>query len=192
MVVSEDVGFPFAYLLENPVTGEVENRIATFMLQSFAAWGILAALVGYMLWRRGKRIPGGHIALLFTLCYCASQIVLDSTRYDALVLRSNGFVSMVQILGCVGLLVPVVIFSGIYLRAGCKKGVGAAVWAAMACMLGLAGYMEYFVQNTREKAFLAYGIMTLAMGIVVALTLLLRKMTMDKLEAALSAADTND
>jgi len=40
----------------------------------------------------------GHVAMLFMVFYSSMEFVLDSTRYDSSFLRSNGFVSLVQIL----------------------------------------------------------------------------------------------
>lgn len=182
MVVPEDVGLPFAYPLENLIAGTTENRVATFMIQSFLVGIIVLALLGYILWcaRKNKKIPDGDIALIFILAYCASQVVLDSTRYDALVLRSNGFVSMVQIVSCIGILVTIILFSVRFVKSGCLKSVGFVIWGSILSMLGLAGYMEYFVQNTRAKSFLAYSVMGSAMLAVVVLTLILRSMAMHK------------
>ena len=52
---------------------------------------------------RKRKVADGDVCLLFLLCYGALQIVCDSTRYDSLFLRSNGFISIVQILGLVGM-----------------------------------------------------------------------------------------
>lgn len=176
MVVPEDLGFPFAYPLTNAVTGVSENRLATFMLQSMVTGAIIAALLVYMAWCaiKKKKIRDGDICLLFLLAYGASQIVFDSTRYDSLVLRSNGFVSMVQIVGLVAVVMVIAVFSVRMVKSRGLKPWQFAIWGGILAMFGLAGYMEYFVQNTGAKALLGYSIMSAALIVAVALTLLIR------------------
>lgn len=179
MVVSDGLEFPFAYSLVNVVTGTVQNRLATFMIQSMVAAAIVLGLVVYMLVSRirKKKIPEGDIFLIFLLCYCASQIVSDSTRYDALVLRSNGFISMVQVVSLVGLLVPVGIFMGRLVKRTGFRWKYLACWGIMGAAFGLACYMEYIVQNNGHKALMAYSTMSVCMAVVVALTLLCRHLS---------------
>jgi len=176
MTVAEHLGLPFAYPLTNAVTGASEMRLATFMIQSFAAWLILALLLLYILLchLRKKDLRHGEIFLLFTLAYSASQIVCDSTRYDALVLRSNGFVSMVQIVGLVALVAVIVIFSVRLVKRTGMRPWYFGIWGAMLAMFGLAGYMEYFIQNNGTKALLGYSIMSACLVVIVLLSLLIR------------------
>lgn len=177
MIVSDALAFPFSYPLVNVVSGTVQNRLATFMIQSMVAAVIVAALLMYMLVCRirKKEIPDGDIFLIFLLCYCASQIVCDSTRYDALVLRSNGFISMVQVVSLIGLLIPVGIFVFRLVKKTGFKAKYLLIWGAMGAAFGLACYMEYIVQNNGHKALMAYSTMSGCMLVVVALTLLCRR-----------------
>ena len=98
---------PFAYPVSNAVTGAVEYRLATFMFQAITTGIIFLALaLFFSLGQKNKKLKDGDTCLLFLLCYGACQILLDSTRYDSLFMRSNGFISIVQILGCVALCWP--------------------------------------------------------------------------------------
>ena len=91
---------PFVYPVTNAVSGALEYRLATFMIQSMVALLLFAGLSAYYLSKDPKgRRKDGDTALIFLLIYGASQVVLDSTRYDSLFFRSNGFVSVVQVLG---------------------------------------------------------------------------------------------
>ena len=175
-VVADSVGFPFAYPITNSVSGVQENRLATFMIQSGVAFAIVAVLLVYMLICRigKKKIADGDVALLFLLAYGASQIVCDSTRYDSLFLRSNGFISVVQILGLVALLVPLVLFSVRMVKNMGLKGFHFAVWLVMLGLMGAAGYMEYHVQRHGDQAVFAYSVMSASLGAVVLLTLFIR------------------
>ena len=176
MLLPENVGFPVSFPLINPVTGESENRLATFMFQSASAALIVVCLLLYMLVQfiRKRKIKDGDIFYLFLGAYSISQIICDSTRYDALVFRSNGFVSMVQILGLVALLFITVVFSVRLIKSKGFKPWYIAFWVGIAGMLGLAGYMEYFVQNNGTKALFAYSVMTAALVVLYIILLVIR------------------
>lgn len=150
---------PLAYPVANAVTGEPEYRLATFMLQSMVTLGIFAVLLIFWLCmkRKGKR---GDTFLMFCLLYGASQTVFDSTRYDSLYLRSNGFVSMVQIAGAVALAFAVVCFSVRLVKARGWHFWYLLPWLTIAGLLGGAGYMEYHVQRHGDQALFAYTIMS--------------------------------
>jgi prolipoprotein diacylglyceryltransferase len=175
MVLSPKVIFPFAYPVINAVSGESENRLATFMFQSILTFGIVAALIAYMVYekQRAKKIRDGDICLLFLLAHGAAQIVCDSTRYDSLFFRSNGFVSIVQILGLVAMLIPIVLFSlRLVMRHGLKLWM-PGVWVGMIGLVGLAGYMEYYVQRNAHMAALSYCLMSASLIAVVFLAVLI-------------------
>lgn len=174
--VPDGMGLPFAYPITNTVSGALENRLATFMIQAGIAGIIVVLLLIYMLYGRisRKRIADGDVALLFLLAYGASQIVCDSTRYDSLFLRSNGFISVVQILGLVALLVPIVVFSVRTVRSMGFKWFQPVIWLVMLAMMGLAGYMEYYVQRHGNEAVFAYSLMSAGLVVVVLMTLLIR------------------
>lgn len=178
MALPESVGFPFAFPVTNTVSGVVENRLATFMIQSGVVAVIVAALVLYMLISKiaKHKIPDGDVALIFLLAYGASQIVCDSTRYDSLFLRSNGFISVVQILGLVAMVVPIVVFS---VRSVKKMGIQKihfVLWVLILAMMGVAGYMEYYVQRHGNEAAFAYSLMAGALIVDVLVTLVIRVM----------------
>lgn len=173
--IVEGWAFPWAYPVINAVSGEEELRVATFMIQSMAA-GVLFAglLIWYTIVRDRKNYRKGDVCLVFLLCYGASQIVLDSTRYDSLYLRSNGFVSMVQILGAFAIVIPTVIF--------CVRMVKARGWhwgylgffAGLLALVGGAGYMEYHVQRHGNQAAFAYSVMSICLGCYLLLSLTIR------------------
>ena len=176
MILPDSVSFPFASPVTNAVSGASENRLATFMIQSGLAGFIVIALLLFMLVQklRKKKIVDGDIFLIFLLAYGASQAICDSTRYDSLFFRSNGFVSMVQIMGLLGLLVPVVLFSVRMVKSRGLKGWQFAIWTGILGLLGMAGYMEYYVQRNAHKAVLAYSVMGSCLAVVVILGLLIR------------------
>lgn len=158
---------PFAYPVNNVVTGAPEYRLATFVIQSMVTALIFAGLLAFFLLDRKKRT--GDTALLFLLFYCMTQAVLDSTRYDSLYMRSNGFISVVQLTSAV---MVVVISAWLSVRMVKARGFRAwycAIWAAMLALLGGAGYMEYFVQRHGDRAVFSYSIMSVCLASIVAL-----------------------
>lgn len=174
-VVADSVGFPFAYPVVNDVSGVVENRLATFMIQSMLAAAIVALLLLYMLICRifKKKVKDGDVCLMFLLAYGAGQIVCDSTRYDSLFLRSNGFISIVQIMGLVAVLVPMIIFSVRMVKARGFKLWFLALWLGVAGLLGGAAYMEYYVQRHGGEAAFAYTVMSVCLAAAVLLGLVI-------------------
>ena len=182
MVIPETVGFPFASPVTNAVSGALENRLATFMIQSMLTAAIVVVLLVYMGWRgiRKKKIPDGDICLLFLMTYGACQVICDSTRYDSLFFRSNGFVSIVQILSTVALTVPILIFSVRMVKAQGFKLWQPALWLVILGLMGAAGYMEYYVQRHGTEAVFAYSVMGTALVIIVALSLVIYRMGLGK------------
>lgn len=151
---------PWASPVINVVSKATEYRFATFVLQSMATGLLTLALAGLYLWRREKKWKDGEVSLIFLLCYCAAQIMLDSTRYDSMYFRSNGFVSVVQVLGAVALVSIGVLFS---VRLVKKQGFHSRYilhWTVMVALLGCMGYMEYYVQRHGNQAELSYSIMS--------------------------------
>lgn len=176
MHLPETVGLPFAWPMVNPVSGEAENRLATFMIQSMVT-GLIVALLGVYMLRasaKKKKIPQGDIFLIFIMAYGASQVICDSTRYDSLYLRSNGFVSIVQILGLVGLVLPIIYFSVRTVKRTGFKGWHVGMWIGQLALIGLTGFMEYFVQRRGHEAPLVYSTMTVCLLGVLVITLLFR------------------
>lgn len=164
---------PFSYAVVNAVSGATEYRFATFMFQSLFALGLFLALTLYYK-RHRSQCPDGDICLIFLMCYCASQIVLDSTRYDSLFFRSNGFVSIVQVLGAVALVGGIVVFSRRLVRNRGFRFWYVPLWLAIAGALGGAGFMEYYVQRHGSTALFAYCMMSLCLAVAVAIGLGIR------------------
>lgn len=180
VVVPDSWGMPFAYPVTNVVSGVAENRLATFMLQSLVAAAIVAILLVLMLGNKlaKKKLPDGDVTLLFLLVYGGSQIVLDSTRYDSLFMRSNGFISIVQILGLVFMLATVVLFSIRMIKRHGLKFYHFPLWLGIVAALGAAGYMEYHVQRHGDQAAFAYAVMSAGIGVAIILTVIIRAISL--------------
>lgn len=167
---------PFAYPVTNAVSGVVEYRLATFMLQAIVTAVIFLALLVFYLVPHRRKLRDGDTCMLFLAFYGTSQIVFDSTRYDSLYLRSNGFVSAVQILALALLLFGIVIFSIRMVKArGWNYGF-LGFWLGILALLGGAGYMEYYVQRHGDEALFAYSIMSICLILVNMLLMIIRQL----------------
>ena len=178
MLVTGFRGLPWAWTATNPVSGVQELRLATFFLQALAAAVIFLALLVFWLSQcRKQNAHWGDTCLIFLLCYGASQVLLDSTRYDSLYFRSNGFVSIVQVLGACGLGLAAIVFSVRLVRTRGWKKWYPGLWLGLAGLIGLGGFMEYFVQRYSHKAAIGYSIMAAALSGIIALTLVIRSLS---------------
>ena len=184
--------FPVAQATVDSVTGQTEYRLATFALQGIVAGVLFAVLTAFYLVKRKKgALKDGDTCLLFLLVYGASQAVLDSCRYDSLFFRSNGFVSIVQILGTVCVVLAVAVFSVRMVRARKWQWWYLALWLPILGALGGAGYMEYHVQRHGDQALFAYTVMSGCMLAVVAITVAIRLLavTAENIPAPIDTAE---
>lgn len=156
---------PWAYPVTD-IAGNLEYRFATFLFQAaFAA--VLGAFLTVVFLRKKSR--DGDVTLLFMLCYSASQILLDSTRYDSLYLRSNGFISIVQVLSLIALASVLILLSVRNVKhLGSQKWM-IVLWSLLLILLGSTGYMEYYVQRHGREAAFSYSIMGICLAVTVAL-----------------------
>lgn len=165
---------PWAASVTN-AAGGTEWRLATFCLQSIFSAGLcLLLLLAFFLPRKRRPLreswARGNVAALFLLGYCAGQIVLDSTRYDALFLRSNGFVSLEQILCALTLGAVLALYAVRSVKTLGLRPLHPLSWLLALACLGGAGYMEYYVQRHGDRWLTAYGVMSACLLVYVLLT----------------------
>ena len=129
---------PFSAAIVN-TDGTVSLRFATFFYQ--AAVAAVLCLVCLVLLTTIHRPQSGHVFILFLNFYAATEVVLDSTRYDAHFLRSNGFIHVPQLL-CLGILIAICAWYSITLlrRDGLKKHL-ILLWGLFLVLGGVGGYM---------------------------------------------------
>ena len=148
---------------------EADGRLATWSLETVVYLILFLAFLPGALRRKGS----GRRFMLLLSYFCALQVVLDSTRYDALYLRSNGFVSLTQILCVCAVTGIFVLFS---VRCVRKTGVTPRVVLVLvlfAAAAGTGGYMEYFVQRYGNRWLFAYAVQGLCFLLTAVLTHLL-------------------
>ena len=93
-------------------------------------------------------------------------MVLDSTRYDSLAFRSNGFVSVVQVFSALAIGFTAVFFSVRLVKLQGMRPWYIGIWVLIAAMLATAGYMEYYVQRHASLAVLSYSVMSAALAVI--------------------------
>lgn len=165
---------PWVYPVTNVTSGTTEYRLATFLLQAMVAGLIFLILAVFYLARKNRSPRDGDTTLLFLLFYGGSQIMLDSTRYDSMFFRSNGFVSIVQVFGALALAFAIILFSvRLVKNQGFRKWY-LILWAVTAALIGCAGYMEYYVQRHGNEAVFAYTLMGTSLLLVMLLTVGIR------------------
>lgn len=164
---------PWVYPVTNSVSGVTEYRLATFLLQAMVT-GLIFLILLLFFASRKTRQRHGDITLVFALLYGASEVILDSTRYDSMYFRSNGFVSIVQVCGAVAIVLTVLLFSVRLVRNRGFRGWYLILWTLIAGLFGCAGYMEYYVQRHGNEAAFAYSVMGACLVLLVSLTLLIR------------------
>jgi len=173
MIVQSARDLPWVYPVINPVSDNIEYRLATFAIQAMVAGVLFLALLCFFLRRRRQR--DGDTCLVFLLCYGASQVVLDSTRYDSLYFRSNGFVSLVQVACALAIAFVSALFSFRMVKNRGFRWRYVLVWTGQLALAVGAGYMEYFVQRHGNRAAFAYGIMSACLAAVVIVSLCVRR-----------------
>ncbi|MDO4750257.1 MAG: prolipoprotein diacylglyceryl transferase [Eubacteriales bacterium] len=172
---------PFAAELVN-TAGQTEWRFAVFCVQSIVAFAGFAFLTRVFYRTRGRAMKrenwkDGNVFLLFLMFWGATEVVLDSMRYDALFLRSNGFVSMVQVVGAVSLLFVLVMYSIRSVRANRLRIWHFVLWGLFLALLGGVGYMEYYVQRHGDEYLLCYSVMSMCMAGIVAVIMSMYRTT---------------
>ena len=166
---------PWVYPVTNAVSGATEYRLATFVIQAMVALALFLLLaLFYIRGNRKEKLRDGDTTLIFLLCYGASQVVLDSTRYDSLFFRSNGFVSIVQVFSAIALAFAIIMFSVRMVKMRGFKFWQVPLWILIAAGIGCAGFMEYYVQRHGNEAVFAYSVMSACLVCVIVLTLLIR------------------
>ena len=131
--------------------GAVEYHFATFFVQCLLLLLLSVLMLFFYYHRRKVRMKSGsnygHTAMMFLLFYSAMEIVLDSTRYDSSFLRSNGFVSLVQIVSALSMLGIMVYYSVHSIKANGLKFYHWIFWVLFLGSAGGVGYLEYLVQR---------------------------------------------
>lgn len=153
--------------LASPVTtanGAVEYRLATFCIEFIVMLVLFVIVMHYFNKRRSWPMKGnvpvyGNVGLLYLAFYGATQVILDSTRYDSSFLPANGFISLVMILGAASLVLVMVYYTYHSVRVNGFMVKHAVLWVLFVAAAGGTGYMEYLVQRYGNMYLPVYSCM---------------------------------
>lgn len=159
---------PFAYPVTDETTGSVTWRFASFLWESAAAFLIFAVLMVLIFLRISgiKRMRRGSAAMTFLSMFGATQATLESTRYDALHMRSNGFISLMQLVALIMLLIPAVYYGIKLLVHNRNTKVPYVMWGTLLVAIGGAGFLEYKIQRSLYHALGMYPFQVIALTVV--------------------------
>ena len=145
--------------------GSVEYRFATFFIHFLLMLVICYMLLSFFARRRNiaKRHgrAEGDTARMFLLFYSASEVIMDSTRYDSSFLHSNGFVSIVQIAAGVCIIGLLVYYSIHSIKANRFRFYHWLGWLGFLASVGGVGATEYLVQRHGNWYMFCYPAMAL-------------------------------
>lgn len=149
------------------IIGSGEWRVATFFFQFLGMLLIFVLLLRFFDKRRRWPMKAGqprdgHVALMFLTWLGALDLVADSSRYDASFLRLNGFVSMVQIVSAVTMLLVLVIYSRRSIKANGLRPSLWLLWIGFFLAVGLVGFLEWLVQRHGTWHLSVYTLMSLS------------------------------
>ena len=140
--------------LASPIytNGAADYRLATFFIEFLVMLVLVYVLIRFYFRRRSLPMRGdissdGHTARMFLLFFSAAEIILDSTRYDSSFMHFNGFVSIVQMVAAVAVLVLLVYYSRMSIRVNGRGAKHWALWVGFLLSLVCVGLSEYFVQR---------------------------------------------
>ena len=151
---------PFAAGITNSA-GVTEYRFATFfvhflLMLLLCAWLLRFFYKHRFIPMRAGRQEGSTVHMLL-LYYSATEFVLDSTRYDSSFLPINGFVSIVQIITAVCILLLLIHYSRLSILANRLRWWHWLLWVLWLAALAGIGMTEYLVQRHGDWYLRCYG-----------------------------------
>lgn len=166
--------------------GGLDYRFATFFIHFLIMLLICHWLLRFFAARRHTPMLSGaeegNVARMFLVLYSASELVLDSTRYDSSFLPINGFVSFVQIVAAVSICAILVYYTVHSVRANGMRYYHWLIWVGwVACGVGV-GITEYLVQRHGDWYLSCYGSMGLCCLLMAVLVYRMYKTCCDEIE----------
>ncbi len=177
--------FPFAVQISGDAGADWQ--FATFVFESIAALITFFVVMNvfssiYIAPKRGLSPRKGDAALTFIAFFSATQAVLESTRYDALFLRSNGFVSMMQVVCSIALVAVLVVFSVRAVKKTGRQNRYIIMWVFSVALIGVAMLFEYLVQRYGDLSVYFYFGMLACMLCVYGITCVFYRYAIEETE----------
>lgn len=150
------------------IEGDYDWTLATYLIESFAALVLALALLRDVS-RKDRR--AGNTFLLFLLLFGASQVILESLRFDQHMHLS--FVGLQQVIAMLLLAAGVVVLA--LRRMKDKRGLALAALILLPVAAGIGVGLEFAIDRTTVNRFLLYAAFILLMAVPAALGVRLRK-----------------
>ena len=150
------------------VGGDYGWRLATYHLDSFTA--LVLSLV--LLWDLTRKRRAGDTFVLFLLLYGATQVLLESLRYDQH-MTVKAFVKLQQIMDMMLLGAGVTILSVRNWKT--RRGLALAAVIALGLAVGVGVAIEFMIDRTKISHYVLYLCFLADMAVPVWLGLRLRK-----------------
>ena len=150
------------------IEGDYDWVLATYLIEAFVA--LVLALV--LLWdvnKKGRR--AGNTFLLFLLLFGASQVILESLRFDQHMHLS--FVGLQQVIAMLLLAAGVTVLA--LRRMKDKPGMAIAALILLPVAAGVGVGLEFAIDRTTVNRFLLYAVFILVIAAPAALGVMLRK-----------------
>ena len=150
------------------IEGDYDWVLATYLIESFAAL-VLALVLLRDVSKKDRR--AGNTFLLFLLLFGASQVILESLRFDQHMHLS--FVGLQQIIAMLLLAAGVIVLA--LRRMKDKRGLALAALILLPVAAGVGVGLEFAIDRTTMNRFLLYAVFILLMAAPAALGVRLRK-----------------
>ena len=149
------------------VKGEYDWRLATYLSESFIALILSVVAIRDL----GHIRRAGDTYLLFLMLYGASQVVMESLRFDQHMHLS--FVGLQQVMALLLLCAAVIVLAVRRWKEQKKLAVLAVSSLPLVCVFGVA--LEFAIDRTRISRYLIYVVFALVVAAPVIMGLKLRK-----------------
>jgi prolipoprotein diacylglyceryltransferase len=157
---------PFFVTDPDNVTVRLAVYFCIFILMTLAG---AFMLVFYTHTKKNEMIKGstaGNVFFIFLALYGAVFVICDSMRYDASYLRSNGFVSIIQIVSALFFIFDAVYFSIRAMKGTGFRGIYVFLWLLCAAGIGITVLAEYRSQRFGSMFVENYALMAASLFII--------------------------
>lgn len=149
------------------VEGDYDWALATFLLEAITA--LILALV--LLWDVSQKRRAGDSFLLFLLLFGASQVIMESLRFDQHMHLS--FVGLQQVMSILLLAAGVVVLA--LRRMKEKRALAITALAILPVVAGIGVGLEFAIDRTTVNRYLLYALFIFIVAVPVWLGIRLRK-----------------
>ena len=150
------------------VEGDYDWTLATYLLESFTALALALILIRDL---GGKQRKAGDCFLLFLLLFGASQVIMESLRFDQHMHVS--FVGLQQVMSM--LLLSAGVTALALRRMKTKKALAVAAIVSLPAVTALGVGLEFMIDRTTMNRYFLYALFIIAVAVPAGMGIALRK-----------------